>query len=107
MARGALGVETSEPEFEFDDRGHVVAARDVVQTEAHGLIEQLMICANEQVAERLQAARQPAIYRVHEQPEPAAVEHLVAQLESLDVPTPPLPAQLTPRAPASSSARSA
>ncbi len=97
VARGALAVETSEPEFEFDDRGYVVAARDVVQTEAHGLIEQLMICANECVAERLQAGRQPAIYRVHEQPEPAAVERLIAQLETLDVPTPPLPAQLTPR----------
>src|SRR5205814_7505649 len=47
LARGALAVETSEPEFEFDERGCVVAARDVVQTEAHGVIEQLMICANE------------------------------------------------------------
>ena len=88
----------SEPEFEFDERGYVVAAHDVIQTEAHGLIEQLMICANEQVAERLEAGRRPTIYRVHEQPDPAAVERLVAQLESLDVPTPPLPDDLTPRA---------
>jgi ribonuclease R len=97
LARGALAVETSEPEFEFDERGRVTAAHDVVQTEAHGLIEQLMICANECVAERLQNAHTPTIYRVHEQPDPAAVERLVAQLESLDVPTPPLPAHLTPR----------
>jgi ribonuclease R len=97
LARGALAVETSEPEFEFDERGRVIAARDEVQTEAHGLIEQLMICANECVAERLQAARRPTIYRVHDQPDPAAVERLVAQLESLDVPTPPLPPHLTPR----------
>jgi ribonuclease R len=97
LARGALAVETSEPEFDFDEGGRVVAAHDVVQTEAHGLIEQLMICANECVAERLQDAQRPTIYRVHEQPDPAAVERLVAQLESLDVPTPPLPAHLTPR----------
>ena len=97
LARGALAVETSEPEFEFDDRGYVTAAHDVVQTEAHGLIEQLMICANECVAERLEAARLATVYRVHEQPDPAAVERLVAQLASLDVPTPPLPATLTPR----------
>jgi ribonuclease R len=97
LARGALAVETSEPEFEFDDRGHVVVAHDVVQTEAHGLIEQLMICANECVAERLQTAQRPTIYRVHEQPDPAAVERLVTQLETLDVPTPPLPDHLTPR----------
>jgi ribonuclease R len=97
LARGALAVETSEPEFEFDERRSVIAARDVVQTEAHGLIEQLMICANECVAERLQAARRPTIYRVHEQPDAAAVERLVAQLASLEVPTPALPAAITPR----------
>ena len=97
LERGALAVETSEPEFEFDDRGRVVAAHDVIQTEAHRLIEQLMISANERVAERLLGARRPTIYRVHEQPDPAAIEQLVARLESLDVPTPPLPANLTPR----------
>jgi ribonuclease R len=97
LDRGALAVETSEPEFEFDERGRVVAAHDVVQTESHRLIEQLMISANERVAERLQAARLPAVYRVHEQPDPAGIEQLVARLESLEVPTPPVPAHLTPR----------
>ena len=33
----------------------------------------------------------PALYRVHERPEPARVERLVEQLASLDVPTPPVP----------------
>ncbi len=97
LARGALGVETSEPEFDFDDRGHVVAARDIVQTESHSVIEQLMIAANERVAERFEAARRPAIFRVHDQPDPSAVENLVRRLESLDVPTPPLPPHLGPR----------
>ena len=96
VARGALGIETSEPEFEFDAEGRVVAAEDVEQTEAHGLIEELMILANEQVALNLQNARRPAIFRVHEQPDPDSVEFLVAQLESLDIPTPPLPQQFGP-----------
>jgi ribonuclease R len=96
LERGALGVETSEPEFEFDSHGYVVAARDVVQTEAHGLIEELMILANERVAAKLQAARQPTLYRVHEQPDPVAIEYLVARLESLDVPTPPIPGRISP-----------
>ena len=47
----ALEISTTEPEFEFDAEGAVVAAHSVDQTEAHGLIEQLMICANERVAE--------------------------------------------------------
>ncbi len=97
LARGALAVESSEPEFDFDDRGNVVAARDEVQTESHWVIEHLMILANEQVAEHLAAARVGTIYRVHEQPDPASVERLVAQLDSLDVPTPPLPERMTPQ----------
>jgi ribonuclease R len=96
VARGALGLETSEPEFEFDSDGRVIAAKDVQQTEAHGLIEELMILTNEQVALKLQNARRPTIFRVHEQPDPASIEFLVAQLESLDMPTPPVPERIAP-----------
>jgi ribonuclease R len=96
LARGALGVESSEPDFEFDDAGNVVAARDEIQTEAHWVIEHLMILANEQVARRLESARVAALFRVHEQPDPAAIERLVAQLESLEVPTPPVPKVMSP-----------
>jgi ribonuclease R len=97
LERGALGVETSEPQFEFDSEGHVRDAVDAVQTESHSLIEELMIMANEQVALTLQQRRIPTLYRVHEQPEPAAIELLAARLESLEVPTPPLPEHMTPR----------
>ena len=68
------------------------SARDAVeQTEAHGLIEQLMICANERVAEHCERRKVPTLYRVHERPDPARVADLVAKLAALDVPTPPLP----------------
>ena len=97
LSRGALAVESSEPDFDFDEQGDVVAARDEIQTESHWVIEQLMILANEQVAEHLSAARAGAIYRVHEQPEPASVERLVAQLASLDIPTPPIPKHVMPQ----------
>ena len=90
--RGAtsLDVESAEPEFDFDVAGNVVAARRVPQTEAHRLIERLMILTNEQVAQWLERKRVPAIYRVHAQPDAARVEHLVEQLAALGVPTPPL-----------------
>jgi ribonuclease R len=97
VAAGALAVESSEPEFSFDSEGQVVSARPVPQTEAHRVIEHLMIAANEQVATRLEAAGVPALYRVHERPEPAAVERLVEQLASLEVPTPPLPERMSPQ----------
>ncbi len=90
--RGAtsLDVESAEPEFRFDGAGNVSGAHRVPQTEAHRLIERLMILTNEQVAEFLQRRRVPAIYRVHAQPDPARIERLVEQLAALGVPTPPL-----------------
>ncbi len=90
--RGAtsLEVESAEPEFRFDAAGNVVGAHRVAQTEAHRLIERLMILTNEQVAQRLQRQRVPAIYRVHAQPDPTRIERLVEQLAALGIPTPPL-----------------
>jgi len=97
--RGAtsLDVESFEPEFRFDARGNVTGARAVAQTEAHRLIERLMILTNEQVAQLLERKRVPAIYRVHAQPEPASIERLVAQLHELGIPTPPLRGTPAPR----------
>jgi ribonuclease R len=93
----ALEVESSEPSFEFDERGDVVAVHHDEQTESHRLIEHLMILANEQVAEFLQERKVPTLYRVHERPDPRSVEALVAKLEALDVPTPPIPENMTPQ----------
>jgi ribonuclease R len=91
----ALVIDSAEPEFRFEG-GHVVEAVESLQTESHRLIEHLMIAANEQVARVLTERKVPTLYRVHERPEPSAVERLVAQLASLDVPTPPLPERLSP-----------
>jgi ribonuclease R len=95
--RGALAVESSEPSFRFDDDGHVVAVEYEEQTESHRTIEQLMVRANEQVAEYLAERKLPTLYRIHERPEPQSIKWLAAQLETLDVPTPPLPEHLSPQ----------
>ena len=92
-----LDVESFEPEFEFDLEGNVVRAHGVAQTEAHRLIERLMILNNEQVAELLERERVPAIYRVHAQPDAARIERLLEQLAALGVPTPLLKGGLAPR----------
>jgi ribonuclease R len=97
QARGALAIESIEPEFDFSHEGHVTGLAASEQTESHRVIEHLMIAANEAVATLLEARKLPALYRIHEQPEPARVERLVDQLASLDVPTPPLPPQMSPQ----------
>jgi ribonuclease R len=68
----------------------------VQQTESHRLIEHLMIAANEQVAAVLEDRKLPALFRVHERPEPEAVLRLADQLASLEIPTPPVPERLSP-----------
>ena len=77
-------------------RGSVQSVRATEQTESHRLIEHLMIAANEQVAQLLAARGEPALYRVHEEPDPERVERLVDQLVSLEVPTPPVPDRFGP-----------
>jgi ribonuclease R len=75
----------------------VAGVRYEQQTESHAMIEELMILANERVADHLAAREVPTLYRVHERPQPAAVERLIDQLASLDVPTPPVPERMSPQ----------
>jgi ribonuclease R len=100
FARGALRVETPEVNFGFDGRGGVERAWLEAEPEAHALIEELMIAANEAVAGLLSSRRREALYRVHERPDPQAVLLLLAKLAELEVPTPPAPdpERMTPSA---------
>jgi ribonuclease R len=56
-----------------------------------------MVAANEQVARLLADRAVPTLYRVHERPDGASVQRLIAQLASLDVPTPPVREHLAPQ----------
>ena len=91
FARGALRVESPEIDFAFDSRGGVERAWLEAEPTAHALIEELMILANEAVAEFLSSRRRDAVYRVHEPPEPQSVRLLLSKLTDLEVPTPPVP----------------
>jgi ribonuclease R len=95
-ARGALRIETGEINFAFDGEGGVESAWLESEPHAHALVEELMILANEAVAGLLARHRADALFRVHERPDPQATELLVAKLADLQVPTPPVPEDLTP-----------
>jgi ribonuclease R len=98
FARGALRIESPEIAFEFDGGGGVERAWKESEPRAHRLVEELMIAANEAVAELLSSRRREALYRVHERPDPQAIELLLAKLADLGVPTPPAPERLSPAA---------
>jgi ribonuclease R len=88
FARGAATVESREVEFQIRD-GEVQDAAMAEESEAHALVEEFMLLANERVAEILAGSRSSAIFRVHPPPEPASVERLAQRLAALEVPTPP------------------
>ena len=95
FGRGALRIESREIVFAFNGRGGVERARLESEPKSHALIEELMILANEAVAEFLSSRRRDSLYRVHEPPEPQAVELMLAKLTDLEVPTPPVPRRET------------
>jgi ribonuclease R len=105
LGRGALRIESPEIAFEFDGHGGVARAWKESEPTAHRLVEELMIAANEAVARLLSARRREALYRVHERPDPQAIELLLKKLADLDVPTPPAPEQLNPALAASVAAQ--
>jgi ribonuclease R len=99
FARGALRIERPELAFAFDSDGGVERAWFQSEPRAHALIEDLMILANEAVAELLAERGREALYRVHERPDPQSLIALIDKLTKLEVPTPPVPEEgsLTPQ----------
>lgn len=67
--RGALDLDLPEAEFVFGKDGGIEDLGFRERLEAHRLIEEFMIAANEAVARELTKAQMPLLYRVHEEPD--------------------------------------
>ncbi len=66
--RGAVDFETTETQIICDENGRIERIEPRVRNEAHKLIEESMLAANECAAEFIQQADHPALFRVHEGP---------------------------------------
>ncbi len=91
--RGALGFTLPEATITMDG-DHIESIGRVERNQAHLMIEEFMLAANEAVAETLDRAGMPVLFRVHEQPDPAKVEAFTeaAQAMGLDLP----PSEISP-----------
>ena len=67
-ARGSVDFEIPEAAISVDENGAVSLGRRA-RDDAHRLIEEFMILANETVAETLFSRKAPCVYRIHEAPE--------------------------------------
>jgi ribonuclease R len=81
-ARGSIDFDLPDADIVLDDAGVVVGIVPESRNVAHRLIEEFMLAANEAVAKRLLFAKQPAIYRVHDRPDPDRLVDLRDVLES-------------------------
>jgi ribonuclease R len=81
--RGSLDFDLAEPELILDPEGRVVAIQPAARNRAHRLIEELMVAANRAVAGILLEAGQPALHRVHDEPEASRVEELKSVVSDL------------------------
>lgn len=74
--RGAIDFDTVETQILFDDNKKISKIMPRVRNEAHKLIEECMLAANQSVAEYLLAHKMPALFRVHEKPMPEKLNEL-------------------------------
>jgi ribonuclease R len=92
MARGSIGFEIPEPEINLDETGRISHISRSHRNQAHKLIEEFMLAANEAVAgafsELDQAKRFDFLYRIHEKPDPLKVEDFVSFAKSIGIPLP-------------------
>jgi ribonuclease R len=91
MRRGALDFDLPEPKLTLDEiTGNPVGvtrrAQDPGVKRAYQMIEELMILANELVAQWLGKRRAPAVYRVHGKPDEKKLERLGNVCERLGAP---------------------
>ncbi len=92
--RGAVDLDLPEPVVTADAEGNLLDARYGERNDAHRLVEDFMLLANQAVAERLRSTGTPALHRVHEAPDEARVDAFEDLLsgfgERLRVPSEPL-----------------
>lgn len=70
FARGSLELDFPEIKVRLDAEGRPAELERVENDISHQLIEELMLAANEAAARALRNGQMPAIYRVHDRPDP-------------------------------------
>ena len=83
---GSLDLDFPESKIRLDDHGRILRIERTENDVSHQLVEECMLLANEAVATRLMSLRLPALYRVHEPPDPRRLEEYRQNVLSQNVP---------------------
>lgn len=74
--RGSLDFDLPEARVVLNTRGEPTDIQRVLRLESHRLIEDLMLLANETIAQEMERRGIPMIYRIHEPPDSDRMEQL-------------------------------
>lgn len=80
---GQISMALDEARLEIDANGMPTAIHRVEYDLSHKLIEEFMVTTNEEIAKKMTEKTLPAIYRVHESPDPKSFEPFKQLIESL------------------------
>ena len=94
--RGSLDFDLPDADVILGEAGDVVEIVRAVRNEAHRLIEEFMLAANEAVAKHLEFVPTPALYRVHARPDESRLVDLRVVLGPLGYDLPEDEEEVTP-----------
>jgi ribonuclease R len=80
--RGSLDFDLPEPQLVLGASGEMTGIVAAERLDSMRLVEEFMLAANEAVAARLSKAGMPALFRIHEQPDPERVEEFAELVAS-------------------------
>jgi len=86
LRRGCLDFDLPEPELVLDLQGNIETILKRLRLNAHMLIEEFMIAANEATAEFMTDRKRPFIYRVHDDPDEEKVDQFKILAHNLGFP---------------------
>ena len=94
--RGSLDFDLPDADVILGEEGDVVEIVRAGRNEAHRLIEEFMLAANEAVAKHLEFVPTPALYRVHDRPDESRLVDLRVVLGPLGYDLPEDEEEVTP-----------
>jgi ribonuclease R len=94
--RGSLDFDLPDADVILGEAGDVVEIVRAVRNEAHRLVEEFMLAANEAVAKHLEFVPTPALYRVHDRPDESRLVDLRVVLGPLGYDLPEDEEEVTP-----------
>lgn len=87
--RGSIEFNVPEAQFSLTELGKIDSIKPIERNFAHQIVEEFMLAANEAVAELFVDRSSPAIFRVHELPDPVKVQEFLEFTKTLDLPLTP------------------